>query len=103
MQPTQTSMYTTTTSGTAHVAMKAKPISGPHFQPNVSESASAKADIQMIATCGVLNRGWVRASGIVASAFLASAKKTGVAAFTAAFEFAASEFRNARKTTTQPA
>src|SRR5690348_11676482 len=42
-----TSMYTMITGGTASVAIVKKPFSGPHFQPNSSETTSANADIQM--------------------------------------------------------
>ena len=51
------------------IRFPAKPISGPHFQPNASASTTANAVIQMIATCGVLKRGCVRASGFGASPF----------------------------------
>src|SRR3954454_7819465 len=95
-------MYTTTTTITARFAISATPISGPHFQPSRSESTTAKIDSQTIATCGVLNVGWVRPSGRGARRFRARGEKTRVAAFTAAFEFAVIEFTIARKTRIQP-
>src|SRR3954465_13392913 len=90
------------TRGTAGVAMMPKPTPGFHFQPTSSDSTTAKTVIQMIAMCGVLNVGCVRPSDCGASRFRDSEEKTGVAAFTAAFEFAAIELQIARNTTTQP-
>src|SRR3954467_3027675 len=90
------------TTGTAAVAIIPNPVSGPQPMPTISARASAKPDIQMIATFGVLNSGCVRPSARGARPLRAREEKKRVAAFAAAFEFATIELQIARNTRIQP-